>query len=210
MSKLNTEAALPICAACSAAIAVLYPYNAKFNLIGEKLPIKYPMHYGALRARPWAPACRWPCNPTPRRPLTLRCRARVRLPRLARTHQCPRCSWPCSPPQAPSSSLSEQPALWHHRHAAARSRTAFRLIIILRPASHAVIRTRFVCGTRGLWHEPSLAQCPSAAPTVCACKRCPLAMANPPQMWWAYFTSARSAHRQDGTQGLPQGVAACE
>eukprot|EP00793_Prasinoderma_coloniale_P003626 PRCOL_00003001-RA len=45
VSKLNTEAALPICAACSAAIAVLYPYNAKFNLIGEKLPIKYPMHY---------------------------------------------------------------------------------------------------------------------------------------------------------------------
>ena len=44
MSKLNTEAALPICAACSAAIAVLYPYNAKFGYLSKVEP-KYPMHY---------------------------------------------------------------------------------------------------------------------------------------------------------------------
>ena len=45
-------ARLPVDDACSFALAmcagsaVLYPYNAKFNLIGgEKLPVKYPMHY---------------------------------------------------------------------------------------------------------------------------------------------------------------------
>merc|ERR1711934_571672 len=42
---LPTEQALPLATAVTIAVAVLYPYNAKLNLIGDKLPVKYPMHY---------------------------------------------------------------------------------------------------------------------------------------------------------------------
>ena len=42
---LPTEQALPLATAVTIAVAVLYPYNAKLNLIGDKLPVKYPQHY---------------------------------------------------------------------------------------------------------------------------------------------------------------------
>jgi len=43
--NLDAQLASRIMLFTTASIAVLYPANAKFNLIGEKLPVKYPWHY---------------------------------------------------------------------------------------------------------------------------------------------------------------------
>ena len=45
VGQMPTAAAAKLCTAVSFVCGVLYPWNAKFNLIGEKLDVKYPMHY---------------------------------------------------------------------------------------------------------------------------------------------------------------------
>ncbi len=45
VGQMPTAAAAKLCTAVSFVCGVLYPWNAKFNLIGEKLDPKYPMHY---------------------------------------------------------------------------------------------------------------------------------------------------------------------
>jgi hypothetical protein len=45
LCKLDTPEAVKVATVLSIAIGVFYPWNAKFNLIGEKLPPKYPMHH---------------------------------------------------------------------------------------------------------------------------------------------------------------------
>ena len=45
LMNLEGDAATKGCLALSAGCGLLYPWNAKFNMIGEKIPLKYPMHY---------------------------------------------------------------------------------------------------------------------------------------------------------------------
>lgn len=45
LAQMSTELAAPICAVSSFGIALLCPFNAKWSLFDEKLPVKYPMHY---------------------------------------------------------------------------------------------------------------------------------------------------------------------
>eukprot|EP00501_MAST-03F_sp_TOSAG23-6_P000044 GSMAST32.ASY1.ANO1.45.1 assembled CDS len=45
MTLLPPAVAVKIGAASSLAVGLLYPWNAKFNFLGDKLPVKYPMHY---------------------------------------------------------------------------------------------------------------------------------------------------------------------
>ena len=46
VGEMPTAAAAKLCAIVSAGIALLYPFNAKFNLTGETgNTVKYPMHY---------------------------------------------------------------------------------------------------------------------------------------------------------------------
>jgi hypothetical protein len=43
--KLETPDALQVCTALSILVGVAYPWNAKFDFSGDKLVVKYPMHY---------------------------------------------------------------------------------------------------------------------------------------------------------------------
>jgi hypothetical protein len=43
--KLETSDAVQICTVLSISIGLCYPWNAKFDFTGDKLPVKYPMHY---------------------------------------------------------------------------------------------------------------------------------------------------------------------
>ena len=45
LTQIPTDVAVKVATATTIAVGVLYPWNAKFNLIGDKLPVKYPMHY---------------------------------------------------------------------------------------------------------------------------------------------------------------------
>jgi hypothetical protein len=43
--KLETSDAVQVCTALSILVGILYPWNAKFDLTGDKFVVKYPMHY---------------------------------------------------------------------------------------------------------------------------------------------------------------------
>ena len=45
MMQVPATVAAPVALFCSAAIGVLYPWNAKFGFLTPGLPLKYPMHY---------------------------------------------------------------------------------------------------------------------------------------------------------------------
>ena len=45
MSLLAANQAAQVAFYLAAAVAVLYPFNAKFNLFKDNLSVKYPMHY---------------------------------------------------------------------------------------------------------------------------------------------------------------------
>ena len=45
ISQMPVSQAVPICAATSFAVGVIYPWNAKFGYLTKGLPVKYPMHY---------------------------------------------------------------------------------------------------------------------------------------------------------------------
>jgi hypothetical protein len=43
--KLETSDAVQVCTALSILVGIIYPWSAKFDYFGDKLPVKYPMHY---------------------------------------------------------------------------------------------------------------------------------------------------------------------
>jgi hypothetical protein len=45
LQQMPTADAVKVATVASAATGMLYPWNAKFTFVGEKLPVKYPMHY---------------------------------------------------------------------------------------------------------------------------------------------------------------------
>lgn len=45
VTQLPTDQAAMVCTAASFGSGLLYPWNAKFSLFTDKLPVKYPMHY---------------------------------------------------------------------------------------------------------------------------------------------------------------------
>merc|ERR1711939_1119184 len=45
VNQVPTAMGVQVATAITLAIGILYPWNAKWNMIGEKLPVKYPMHY---------------------------------------------------------------------------------------------------------------------------------------------------------------------
>jgi hypothetical protein len=45
IQRLDTSEAVQVCTAVTILIGLVYPWNAKFNFTGDKLPVKYPMHY---------------------------------------------------------------------------------------------------------------------------------------------------------------------
>jgi len=45
VTKLPAEQGALVSAVSSAAVGILYPWNAKFGYINKGLPVKYPMHY---------------------------------------------------------------------------------------------------------------------------------------------------------------------
>ena len=45
LTQIPTDLAVKMATITTLAVGALYPLNAKFNLIGDKLPVKYPMHY---------------------------------------------------------------------------------------------------------------------------------------------------------------------
>ena len=43
--KLETSDAVQVCTALSILLGLVYPWNAKFDFTGDKLPVNYPFHY---------------------------------------------------------------------------------------------------------------------------------------------------------------------
>ena len=45
VNQIPLDQAVKVATLTTMAVGLIYPFNAKFSLLGDNLPVKYPMHY---------------------------------------------------------------------------------------------------------------------------------------------------------------------